>query len=103
LLFDETTKKREVLELIGERSQERRPTSYRTLTRDLIISPDSACSHLKRLWRDRLIRSADFPPTYLEAMQQGQSIRELDFVISRRGVERLEEWKRRDEDKEWCP
>jgi hypothetical protein len=101
LIFGETTKKREVLALIGERSLERKPTSYRTLAREFLISSDAACAHLKRLWRERLIHSTDDPPNYSDFPREKPSIRELKFLISRRGVERLEAWKRHEKDEDW--
>jgi hypothetical protein len=100
-LIIETTKKRAVLELIGKRSEDGKVTSYRTLAREFFISQDAACSHLKRLWRDRLIRSSGHPPTYHEAVRERQSVRDLAFRISRRGVERLQEWARQDDDSGW--
>jgi hypothetical protein len=99
----ENTEKREALKLIGKRSLENRPVSYRTLTRELLVSDDAARSRLLRLWHDRLIRSVDHPPTYVEARRQGQSIRDLSFRITRRGIERLEEWKRQEEETEMFP
>jgi hypothetical protein len=101
LIFGETTKKREVLALIGERSLERKPTSYRTLAREFLISSDAACAHLKRLWRERLIRSTEFPSNYSDLSRERPSIRELQFLISRRGVYRLAAWKRREKSEDW--
>ena len=101
MIFGETTKKREVLALIGERSRERRPTSYRTLTREFVIFADGACAHLKRLWRERLIRSTEFPSNYSDFPREKPSIRELEFIISRRGVERLDAWKGREKGEDW--
>ena len=86
-MFGRATK-REVLELIGERATERMSTSFRTLVMELLISSDSACSHLKRLWRERLIRNADGPPSYWRAAALRPSIRELRFRITRRGLAR---------------
>ena len=96
-----SAKKREVLELIGERAGEGKRTSFRTLVAELLISPDAACSHLKRLWRDRLIKSTDYRSSYRRAAAFGPSIRELEFRITRRGLERLERWKELDAQGAW--
>ena len=87
------TTKRDVLRLIGERTRERTTTTVRTLEEELWLSPDAACSHLKRLWRERLIKSVEEPSGFREAMSLRQSIRDLRFRISRRGVDRLEHWR----------
>jgi hypothetical protein len=97
----EITKKRVVLGLIAERSSAKRPTSYRALMRELLISADAACSHLVRLWRERLIASSELPATYLEAKKERRSIRELSFRVSRRGLERLARWVEHGEEEEW--
>ena len=86
-------KKREVLELIEERTKEGKETSFGTLVHELGLSPEAACSHLRRLWRERLIKSADWPSSYGRAAAFHPSIRELDFRITRRGLARLERWK----------
>ena len=85
-------RKREVLKLIGERTHKGKGTSFRKVEDELLISSEAACSHLKRLWRERLIKSTEFPSTYQEAARWGQSIRELHFRISRRGIARLDRW-----------
>ncbi len=95
------TSKREVLKLIGERTRDKQATSYRTLTKDLWVSADAACSHLKRLWRERLIKSTEYPSDYREAAGLRPSIRELEFRITRRGVERLDRWKELEQEKGW--
>jgi hypothetical protein len=94
-------RKREVLELIGKRSAKGKATSFRTLVTELLVSADAACSHLKRLWRERLIKSTDSPSSYRRAAVLGASIRELEFRMARRGLERLERWKRMDQEREW--
>ena len=93
-------RKRSVLELIAARTRDGKPTSYRTLVRELDLSPEAACSHLGRLWRERLIRCPDRPPEYRFQLKAGESLRELRFAIRSRGLERLERWKETDEKKE---
>ena len=57
-------RKRQVLELIAERTKDGKETSFRTLVSELWLPPEAACSHLKRLWRERLIKNADWPSSY---------------------------------------
>ena len=95
------TNKRDVLRLIGKRTREGKRTSFRALEEELWLSADAACSHLKRLWRERLIRSTEGPSGYQEAARYKTSIRDLTFRISRRGVERLEHWKSLEEESQW--
>jgi predicted ArsR family transcriptional regulator len=91
------TGKREVLELVATRSKEGRSSSFRTLARKLGLSDDAACSHLKRLWREGLIRSDEVPSRRRLSLDPGESIRELRFELSGRGRARLEWYARRDE------
>src|SRR5262249_713333 len=95
------TNKRDVLRLIGERTREKLSTSFRTLKEQLWLSEDAACSHLKRLWRERLIKSTEDPPDFLQAARLGQSIRELRFRITRRGLERIDRWRKVEEGDPW--
>ena len=94
-------KQEEVLRLIGERTLEGRSTSYRTLARELELSEPAACEHLKRAWRERLIRSSDRPPRYKFRLEAGESIRDLRFQLSVRGKERLRWYAERDEEEGW--
>ena len=94
------TKKREVLTVIGGHSEKGKSTSFLDLADELLISQDAACSHLKRLWRERLIRSSEYPSSYRDA-PRGASIRDLEFRITRRGVERLDRWKENDRRQGW--
>jgi len=98
--------KREVLELIGKRTQEDKDTSFQTLVSEFWLSPEAARSHLKRLWRDRLVRSTGYPATYRQGLGPGESIRELEFRLSRRGRERLRWYEAKDEEAKeegWLP
>lgn len=93
------TRQRNVLALIQARGLEGRSTSYRTLVRLLDLSPESACGHLKRLWREGLIRTSEQPPRRRPALGPGESIRDLAFQIARRGRQRLE-WYREQQERE---
>src|SRR5436309_14980940 len=70
--------KREVLELIAERSEDGRKTSYRSLMRWLPLSFEAACGHLERLWRERLIE-ATTPrlPGFRFRLEPGEPIGDL--------------------------
>jgi hypothetical protein len=92
--------KREVLELIADRSRDGKDTSFRSLVRDLDLSEEAACSHLRRLWRERLIRSPGRRFGYRFQLELGESLRELSFRIRQRGLDRIERWKTKDKEKE---
>jgi predicted transcriptional regulator len=91
----------EVLRVIAERTREGHSTSYRTLARELDLSEEAVCEHLKRLWRERLIRSTMRPARYKFRLEPGESIRDLVFDLAGRGKERLRWYKERDEEGGW--
>ena len=94
-------KKREVLKLIAARTREGRVTSFRTLVRELEISPENACDHLMRLWRERLIEASTFRRSgYQFRLEPRESIRTLRFEIARRGSGRLR-WYAKRKQKTW--
>ena len=92
--------KRKVLELIADRSRDGENTSFRDLVWELDLSEEAACSHLRRLWRERLIRSPGRPLGYRFQLEPGESVRELSFEIRQRGRERIERWKAKDKEEE---
>jgi predicted ArsR family transcriptional regulator len=92
------TEKRMVLELISARSKDGKASSFRALAVELGLSEEAACSHLKRLWREGLIRSDEVPPRRRLSLEPGESIRELRFQLSRRGRARLDWYAQRDEE-----
>lgn len=93
--------KREVLELIAERSEGGRRTSFRSLVRWLPLSIEAACAHLERLWRERLIE-ATTPrlPQFRFRLEPGERIDDLRFRLTMRGEDRLEWYAMRDEEQE---
>jgi hypothetical protein len=93
--------KQEILEFVAARTGEGRSTSFRTLVDEFDLSPEAACSHLKRLWRERLIRSAEVPTRRRLSLGPGESIRDLTFDVSRRGRERIAWYAARDADDGW--
>ena len=99
-MLGDFVKKQEVLEFIEERTREKMDTSSPTLERAFWLTPSAACSHLKRLWRERLIRSTEYPWSYRQGLGPGESIRDHSFRISRRGLERLKRWKEKKKEKD---
>lgn len=94
-------RKREVLKLIAARTREGRVTSFRTLVSVLEISPENACDHLMRLWRERLIEASTFRPSgYQFRLEPRESIRTVRFEIARRGKVRLR-WYSKQKQKAW--
>ncbi len=90
--------KREVLELIAERSRDNRKTSYRSVVRWLPLSFEAACAHLERLWRERLIEATTpRPPRFRYRLEPGERISDLRFWLTARGADRLDWYAMRDE------
>jgi hypothetical protein len=95
------TEKRDVLEFIAERSAEGRSTTSEKIAEQFDLHPLSACDHLKRLWRERLIRATPSRPArYHFRLLPSESIEELHFRLARRGRERLDWYEEQDEEEE---
>lgn len=93
----ELIRQRQVLEAIAERTSRRKASSFRDLVRELDLTEPAACDHLKRLWRERLIKAYGYRPARFHfRLEPGESLRELRFRLSLRGRKRLRWWKRRD-------
>jgi DNA-binding MarR family transcriptional regulator len=88
---------RRVLEFVAGRSGEGKATSFKLVAREFELSLEAATNHLRRLWREGLIRTEETPTRRRPTLGPGESIRELRFAISRRGRERLRWYARRDE------
>jgi len=86
---------RSVLKLMAKRTRAGKSTSYRSLVQELEVSPEAACGHLQRLWRERLIETWGRPKGYSFRLGPGESIRELRFELSDRGKERLRWYRQR--------
>jgi hypothetical protein len=80
---------REVLELIARRGREGRSTSFRTVALEFLLSDVAACGRLQRLWRERLIVAGNRPVGFQFRLAPSESVRELRFVLTGRGRERL--------------
>jgi DNA-binding transcriptional ArsR family regulator len=92
---------RDVLTYIAKRSVERPGITAEDLVRRFWMSRDSACRHLKRLWRDRLVetdsmrrRGFRFRP------EPGEPILQLHFSLAARGKERVRWYELQDEQSE---
>ena len=93
--------KREILELIAERSKKQTSTSFMDISSNFDIHPLTACDHLKRLWRERLIRVRESRPRGKRyRLQTGERISDLRFRLARRGKERLEFYAKQDVEEE---
>ena len=81
--------KRDVLGLVAERTRDGKPTSFRTVVRDLWSSDEAACDHLRRLWQQRLIEPSELrEPEARFRLKPGESVRELRFEIREQSRER---------------
>ncbi len=90
---------REVLKFISEKTGQGRSISFMNLAEEFDLSPEAACDHLKRLWRERLIDAVTFRPYRFHFRPRpGESLRDLRFRLTRRGEDRLR-WYRKKEEK----
>lgn len=92
-------KRSEALEFIRFRTERSESISFIHLTEEFPLSPEAACDHLKRLWRDRLIEATSPRPTgFRYRPKQNESILHLRFRLSSRGRERLRWYLRKEDD-----
>lgn len=90
---------RKVLEFIAEESRQDRFVSCGDLGEEFDLHPEAASGHLKRLWRERLVRTRDSRPRRFKyRLHPGESIQGLRFRLASRGKERLEWYRKADED-----
>lgn len=92
-----------VLKFFEKRVAEGRPAlSYEDLVREFPLSPEAACDHLKRLWRERLIEAVTFRPRRFRfRLQAEESLRQLRFRLAGRGQERLAWYREQKENERW--
>lgn len=91
--------KKQVLELISERTREKSETSFRSLVREFDLSIEAACGHLQRLWMGRLIEPTQ--PRFGGSrfrLEPGEKLQEIRFRVTKRGLARLAWY--RDQDRE---
>ncbi len=95
-------KQRAVLKFIAEQTGKRRSVSFIDLVHEFDLSPEAACDHLKRLWRERVIEAVSYRPyRYYFRLRPGESLRDVRFHLAPRGEERLRWYSKRDEDAGW--
>lgn len=91
-----------VLKLMAQREKESRTTTVRTLIRGMDLSEAAASGQLRRLWRERLIETdGQRPRGFRFRPEPRETLRELQFRLTRRGKERLKWCKRRSEEDGW--
>ena len=91
-----------VLKFIAAETEDGRSTSFQDLAKEFWLSPEAACDHLKRLWRERLIETVSFrPKRFHSRLQPGESLRGLRFRLAARGQERLRWYRRKEKDGRW--
>lgn len=95
----------DVLRFIAARTAEVRTVAFAALADTFDLSPEAACDHLKRLWRDRLLATVEARPRGFQyRLEPGESIRALRFRLAPRGRERLQWYRRQAEgDTGWIP
>jgi hypothetical protein len=80
----------DVLQFIAARVAARRATGFEGVVESFGLSPEAACDHLKRLWRDRLIVATEpRPPRFHYRLVPGERLQDLRFRMASRGRERL--------------
>lgn len=95
---------RKVLRFIAEQTRQGRPILFKDLAETVHLSPEAACDHLKRLWRERLIETVTYRPSRLQfRLRPGETLRGLRFRLAARGQARLEWYSKRDEGVAWPP
>ena len=88
-------KRAAVLKFLAQESERGRSVSYRDVAEAFGLSPEAACGHLARLWRDRLI--VDVSPgrrRFKFRLEPGESVMHLDFRLTERGWKRLRWYER---------
>lgn len=89
----------EVLTFIAKRTAEGHAVTVQDLAREFWTSPEAACGHLRRLWRERLVETSSArPPRFRFRLEPGEPLLPLRFRVTARGEERLRWYGRQDED-----
>ena len=93
---------RKVLMFVAKQTRQGRSISVKDLAEAFEFSPEAACDHLERLWRERLIGAiTNRPHRYHFRVRPGESLRDIRFHLAPRGEERLRWYSERDEDTRW--
>jgi len=81
----------QVLKLIACETRKGRAMRYRDLMEAYNLSLESACDHLKRLWRDRLIETGTRRPRgFKHRAYPGETVQGFRFRLTPRGWQRLQ-------------
>ncbi len=95
---------RKVLRFIAKETRQGRPISFKDLVEAFDLSPEAACDHLKRLWRERLIEAVtQRPDRFHFRLRPGETLRGLRFRLEPRGEALLRWYSERDKraDSSW--
>ncbi len=95
---------RKVLRFIAQQTGQGRLISFKDLAERFDLSPEAACDHLKRLWRERLIEAVTHRPARFHfRLRPGETLRDLQFRLAPRGEARLKWYSERDKraDSSW--
>ncbi|MEE9137955.1 MAG: winged helix-turn-helix domain-containing protein [candidate division NC10 bacterium] len=93
---------RKVLRFIAEGARQGHSISFKDLAERFDLSPEAACDHLKRLWRERLIEAVTHRPDRFHfRLRSGEILRDLRFRLAPRGQDRLEWYSERDKRTSW--
>ena len=93
---------RKVLRFIAEETRQGRSISFKDLVERFDLSPEAACDHLKRLWRERLIEAVTHRPDRFHfRLRPGETIKDLRFRLAPRGQDRLEWYSEREKRMGW--
>ena len=88
-------KKSDVLQFIADNSCKGRQASSDDIAVAFGLSPEAACRHLSRLWRDRLvIASTSGEKRSNFRLEPGESMMHFRFYLTRRGRDRLRWYQR---------
>ncbi len=93
---------RKVLRFIAQQTRQGRSISFKDLVESFDLSPEAACDHLKRLWRERLIEAVTYRPSRFRfRLRPGETLRGLEFRLAARGQARLQWYSKRDNRAGW--
>ena len=88
-------KRPDVLEFFAREFDAGRSVSYLDLVGVFGLSPEAACGHFSRLWRDRLVMDVSSRYRRLKfRLKRGESIMHLRFCLTPRGWARLHWYER---------
>ncbi|MFQ5684896.1 MAG: hypothetical protein ACE5HC_16710 [Candidatus Binatia bacterium] len=91
-----------VLRFIAEETRQGHSISFKDLVERFDLSPEAACDHLKRLWRERLIEAVTHRPDRFHfRLRPGETIKDLRFRLAPRGQDRLEWYSEREKRMGW--